>query len=229
LDAGARVTVEHVAGWRDVELASAIIDGMAPAQSLNSDAAQTGDGNADPEIINCFLWIAAYSGAPEIVKKCLAVIDWQLENERWHYILMQPFRFANIPQDSRTESRARDCFDCLELLLDHGVDPDVIMSGNTVLHHLATSGEPTEAERLEFARMLLDAGASLTVRDTGTLKSTPLGWACRWGRIDLVRLYLERGAAAEEPDAESWATPLARAEAGGHVEIAKLLREHSAG
>jgi len=31
-------------------------------------------------------------------------------------------------------------------------------------------------------------------------------WACRWGRIELVSLYLERGADALEADAERWAT-----------------------
>ena len=40
--------------------------------------------------------------------------------------------------------------------------------------------------------MLLDAGANMTARD-GVLKSTPLGWACRWGRAELVKLLLERG------------------------------------
>lgn len=55
--------------------------------------------------------------------------------------------------------------------------------------------------------MLLDTGASLTKRDP-LLRSTPLGWAGRWGRIGLVRLHLERGADALETDAEQWATPL---------------------
>ena len=221
LDAGARVTVEHVASWRDIELADKIINGTVPAQSLNSDATQLGDGKLNPEIIDCFLWTATYNAVPEIVKRCLDTIDWPIDEAQWHYILMQPFRFANVPKDDRTERLKRDCFDCLKLLLEHDVNPDVTMNGNTVLHHLATSDEPTEADRMEFAKILLDSGASLMLRDTGTLRSTPLGWACRWGRIELVRLYLERGAPVEEPDAEEWATPLARAESNGHTEIAQ--------
>jgi hypothetical protein len=59
-----------------------------------------------------------------------------------------------------------------------------------------------------FASIVLDAGASLNVRD-GLLKSTPLGWACRWGRLELVRLFMDRGGTAVEADAESWATPKA--------------------
>ena len=228
LEAGARVTVEHVAGWRDIELANRIIAGTAPVQSLNSDATQSGDGNFNPEIIDCFLWTATYNAVPEIVKRCLDTIDWPIDAARWHYILMQPFRFANVPKNDRTERLRRDCFYCLKLLLEHGVNPDVTMNGNTVLHHLATSEEPTETDRIEFAKILLDAGASLTLRDTGTLRSTPLGWACRWGRIELVRLYLQRGAPAEEPDAEEWATPLARAKSNGHAEIADLVKKHAA-
>ena len=78
------------------------------------------------------------------------------------------------------------------------------------------------------ATMLLDAGVSLTVRDP-LLKSTPLGWACRWGRIELVRLYLERGADPVESNAEPWATPLAWATKRGHHEIIELLRSPGEG
>ena len=56
--------------------------------------------------------------------------------------------------------------------------------------------------------MLLDRGARLDVRDH-LLKSTPMGWACRWGRMEMVELPIAPGASVIEPDAESWATPLA--------------------
>ena len=70
--------------------------------------------------------------------------------------------------------------------------------------------------------MLLDAGARLDARDN-LLESTPLGRACRWGRVELVRLYLSRGADPIEADAEPWATPRAWARKRGHDEIVKLL------
>jgi len=60
------------------------------------------------------------------------------------------------------------------------------------------------------------------------LKSTPLAWACRWGREELVRLLLEHGARAKEPDAEPWATPLAWAAKMGYPAITALLREKGA-
>ncbi|HVG54490.1 MAG TPA: hypothetical protein VM846_08685, partial [Vicinamibacterales bacterium] len=64
----------------------------------------------------------------------------------------------------------------------------------------------------------LDAGAHTDVRDE-FLKSTPLGWACRWGRTGLVTLLLARGADPIESEAEPWATPLAWAERRHHAGI----------
>ena len=40
--------------------------------------------------------------------------------------------------------------------------------------------------------MLIDRGARLDLRDD-LLKSTPLGWACRWGRFEMAEV-LSRGA-----------------------------------
>ena len=114
-------------------------------------------------------------------------------------------------------AHARHLPGSFELVLGHGVDPDVVGArGQTLLHHLATD-HVDEQTRVLRATMLLDAGASLGRRDP-LLRSTPLGWACRWGRADLVRLYLARGADPREPDAEPWATPLAWAMKGGHHE-----------
>ena len=78
-----------------------------------------------------------------------------------------------------------------------------------------------------LATMLLDAGARTDIRDE-FLKSTPLGWACRWERVALVKLLLARGADPIEPEAEPWATPLAWAERLQHMEIAAILRQHGA-
>jgi ankyrin repeat protein len=72
---------------------------------------------------------------------------------------------------------------------------------------------------------LLDAGARTDLRD-GLLNSTPLGWACRWGRVELVELLLRRGADPVEADAESWATPKAWAEKMGHGAVVSLLQAH---
>ena len=85
-----------------------------------------------------------------------------------------------------------------------------------LLYEIVTMGDHVTAEeRAAFATVALDAGARMDVRDD-LLKSTPLGWACRWGREELVRLFLDRGADPVEADAEPWARPLAWAEKKGH-------------
>ncbi|MBK5294607.1 MAG: ankyrin repeat domain-containing protein [Acidobacteriia bacterium] len=100
--------------------------------------------------------------------------------------------------------------------------------GLTLLHEIVTMGDHvTNQERVAFAVAALDAGAPMDLRDD-LLKSTPLGWACRWGREELVHLFLDRGADSLEleADAEPWATPLAGAEKKGHDGIVAMLREH---
>jgi ankyrin repeat protein len=76
---------------------------------------------------------------------------------------------------------------------------------------------------LAFATMLLDAGARLDIRDY-LLESTPLGWACRWQRHELVRLFLDRGADPMEANTPEWARPIAWAEKKGDRTIIESLR-----
>ena len=83
----------------------------------------------------------------------------------------------------------------------------------------------TEEEATAFASVLLDAGARMDVRDD-ILKSTPLGWACRWGRAGVAKAMLERGADAVEGDAEPWARPRGWAEKMGHGGVLMVLGEH---
>jgi len=71
-----------------------------------------------------------------------------------------------------------------------------------------------------------DAGARLDVRDN-LLKSTPLGWACRWGRVELVELLLDRGADPIEAEAESWATPRAWAEKMQQPAVLALIQDRA--
>jgi ankyrin repeat protein len=203
---GARLTVETVT---DPITVQAILDGTVTAYSL---------GDSEPLTLK----VAAESlcgGDPDFIRMCLPHITRKRDDPWWNGVLMS----AKVPEG-------------LKLVLDHGVDPDVPFEGGyTMLHHLATpvAGRrgtfvPTEEEHLLRATMLLDAGASLTIRDA-LLQSTPLGWACRWGKIELVRLYLQRGADPVEADAEPWATPLAWSTKGGHHEIVQLLRSRGAG
>lgn len=73
--------------------------------------------------------------------------------------------------------------------------------------------------------MLIDRGARLDLRDD-LLKSTPLAWACRWGRLEMAEVLIARGALVEEPDAEPWATPIAWATRMNHSQILSLLHRN---
>jgi ankyrin repeat protein len=150
---------------------------------------------------------AADSGCPSIVEIALPRLTWRCDDPKWHWILIQPMRGIG---DDHPDHEGH--FTCMGLLLQHGIDPNVARFGQTALHFAAGwHGKMSGAERARFASMLLDHGARLDLRDD-LLKSTPLGWACRWGRKELVDLLIARGAAVDEPDAEPWATPHAWAE-----------------
>jgi ankyrin repeat protein len=108
-------------------------------------------------------------------------------------------------------------------LLKHGVEPNVRRFGQTALHFAAAHhGAVGEGDRARFASMLLDHGARLDLRDD-LLESTPLGWACRWGRQKLVELLIQRGAPVNEPDAEPWARPIAWAIKMNHPALINIL------
>jgi ankyrin repeat protein len=197
---GARITVEQLPGGEQGrEIARAILAGTMPGSSLDV---------ANPTITDLAEQLVWATGDAEIARMCLAHITRPHDDPWWNYVLVH------------TGNPGK-----LKVLLEHGIDPNVRGGeGYTLLHLLARLDKSV----LGLATMLLDAGGSLTIRDS-LLQSTPLGWACRWGHVELVRLYLERGADPVESDAEPWATPLAWATKCGHHEIIELLRSAGAG
>lgn len=177
---------------------------------------------------------AACGGDPELVRGALERVDWSRDDPRWFGILEQPLRIWNHGSGHWADMALdRGTYvTCFRLVLER-CDPNTrgrVQDGGrfglTILHSVAGSREHVSPEeRVAFATLLLDAGARLDVRDN-VLESTPLGWACRWGRVELVRLFLERGADSVEADAEPWATPRAWAEKMHHNEVYDLLMAH---
>ena len=189
--------------------------------------------DSSPKTVEDMLWGAAAGGSPEIVSLCLPKLGWALDEPRWFRILCHPLSLMNhAPHSQHPELFDRSTYpECLRLIVRHGVSVNVqTAKGETMMHSIVAAGRiwgrevMTDAERLDFARILLEASPDLTLRDQ-LLKSTPLGWACRWGRGDLVRLLLAHGARPDEPEAEPWATPMAWATKKGHPAIVELLRE----
>ncbi len=205
---GAKPQPWTVAGAQEVETAR---------QMLAADSSE--------ELAKEFAWCAAHHGCPGILELALSRLAWGATDPRWHWILIQPSR--GCLSDDRADREG--FFECMRLLLARGIDPNVSSRfGQTTLHFVAAyspvgGGSSRDGtERARFAEMLLDAGARLDVRDE-MLRSTPLAWAARWGRREMVELLLARGAPTNEPDAEPWATPLAWATKRGHTQIATLL------
>ena len=171
-------------------------------------------------------------GEPEIIRLALARIDWPPDDPRWYKALRGPRSFwSYVPWivSPLWQPRRSGYLESFRLILTRCHANHRGSFGRTILHdvmamgfHDGASGWITEDEALAFAVTLLDAGARTDVRDD-LLKSTPLGWACRWGRVPIVKELLRRGVDPMEPDAESWATPRAWAEKMGHREIAAML------
>jgi ankyrin repeat protein len=197
-------------GGRLSPAAAACIGGVAQAVRLLKDEAS--GGNVAEEL----LWGAMECPSPEIVRMALERIDWPRSDPRWYS------KLENALYVRRDPDRAL-LLEGFHLTLNR-CDPNVPGSwGTTILHAIAASrGGLTASDRLAFAIPVLDAGGRLDVRDN-LLKSTPLGWACRWGRIELVRLFLDRGVDPIEADAEPWATPRAWAERMNHADILAML------
>jgi len=108
--------------------------------------------------------------------------------------------------------------DTAAFLMERGMSPHHMnCHRTTLLHGMAQIGE------IRRARLLLDCGADIDAVDE-EFRSTPLGFAARWGREKMVRLLLDRGADRQRAGAE-WATPLEWARRKGHDRIARLLNQ----
>ena len=173
---------------------------------------------AGPNVAYELLWGAIESPSPEIVALVLDAIDWPRDDPRWYGILENGLYLG--PQSDR-----RRYLDAFRLVADRS-DPNIRSGkGTTILHEIAASrGGLNADDRISYATLMLDHGARLDVRDN-LLESTPLGWACRWGRVELVKLLLDRGADPIEADAPVWARPSEWARKAGRGDIGALLEE----
>jgi ankyrin repeat protein len=211
---GGRIDASAVGYLRNVELARRMLQGEIDPHPESG----TFSGEKVAEQI---LWGGASGRSAEIVRMALERIDWPRDDPRWFWLLWRPLPgHRDLDEVEQADSRAT-----FRLILDR-CDPNLRApeSGQTMLHEVIARDHGVG---VSLATMLLDAGARTDIRDE-FLKSTPLGWACRWGRVALVELLLARGADPIEAGAEPWATPLAWAERRQHAEIASILRQHGA-
>lgn len=102
-------------------------------------------------------------------------------------------------------------------LLERGMNPNHMnWRGFTLLHDMAHTGD------LPKARLLIEHRADIN-RVDDEYRSTPLGYAARWGQVEIVKLLLDCGADPDKSGAP-WATPLAWARKKSHDEVENLLK-----
>ncbi len=187
------------------------------------------DGFGKGPVAEQLLGAAARGGDAEIFRMALEHIDIANGDSRWNGLLLAPLGFWNhwIGPWCHPEWDRTGYLEIFKMILERSGPPNAALrNGATILHEIVTTGDHvTDRERVAFATAALDAGGRLDLRDE-ILKSTPLGWACRWGREELVRLFLARGADPVEGEAEPWARPLSWAEKKGHDSIVTLLKGH---
>jgi ankyrin repeat protein len=207
---GARVDPYVIATNHDLPAARALVAaGDQPCEDTTSYGCRT--------VLETLLWGACNAGDAEIAAMCLPHIRRAPDDVWWNGMLEQPMRLSD-------KDIIRKHPECLRLMLEAGANPNLSRRfGQRPIHFLCARVSHPEAQ-VAFGCHLLDAGARLDVRDE-MLRSTPLGWACRWGRIELVKLFLDRGADANEADAEAWATPIAWARKGDRLDIVELLEK----
>jgi ankyrin repeat protein len=201
---GGRLTAVAAAELRLVEKATKLLEEAVDPE----DAAK---------VAQDLLWGAIEAPSPEIVTLTLRAVHWSPDDPRWLGILEN-----GLYLDAQSDRRGH--LDAFTRVLDRADANLRDTRGTTLLHHIAASrGGLTADDRVVYTALLLDRGARLDVRDV-LLESTPLGWACRWGRTEMVTLLLERGADPVEADAKPWATPLAWATKRGHTDVVRLLQ-----
>lgn len=218
---GGRSNASMAGLYRRADLASRLLQQFG-------DANLPDDGFSSGPVAQQLLGAAARGGDPEIMRMVIDTVNVPHGDPRWNGLLLAPLGFWNhwIGPWCHLEWDRSTYLTCFNMILERSGPPNLrLRSGATILHEVVTTGDHlTAEERVAFATAAIDAGARMDLRDD-LLKSTPLGWACRWGREELVRLFLDRGADPEEADAEPWATPLAWAEKKGQDRIAALLRK----
>jgi ankyrin repeat protein len=207
--------------YRRADLARRLLDEFG-------DTPLPDDGFSSGPVAEQLLGGAARGGDPEILRMAMELAKIPHGDPRWNGLLQGPIGFWNhwVGPWCHHEWDRGTYLTCFRMILERCGPPNApLKNGATILHQIVVMGDHvTVEERVAFAAAALDAGARMDLRDK-LLKSTPLGWACRWGHEELVRLFLERGADPIEKDAEQWATPLAWAEKKGHHTIAAMLRQ----
>ena len=215
-------------------LLAAGADPNAPVESSGNCLSMARWSGAPKEVIDL---IASYGGARSVDLVChdgdietLAqmlhanpqlTVEERLDNPRITELLLryQPDLLKRRPDPTAWWSNAtpKDA-GYARWLMERGLDPNrPNWLGITLLHRCAAKGDS------EIAQVCLDFRADINALET-EWSSTPLGWAAREGRKEMVEWLLKKGANPKLPEDERWARPLEWAKRRGHTEIVGLLQ-----
>lgn len=121
--------------------------------------------------------------------------------------------------------------DRVRALLDLGANPDLASTYGRRPIDAVLSGMsyyPLSAGVLDIVRALLLAHANPGLPPSANMPSAPLHVAARSGKHELVKLLLEHGAIADEPERSTGATPWLAAAGANSLQSCDLLREKGA-
>lgn len=107
-----------------------------------------------------------------------------------------------------------------EVLLQHDMDPNLPnWQSIRPLHHMA------QKNNVEGAKLMIKYGADPSLIDE-EYRTTPLGWAAKYGSLEYARYLLEQfpDRTTHEPEnVPAWASPMAWAERRNHADLVALL------
>lgn len=190
--------------------------------------------NSKQTVLHDFLFWGVHACDPNIVTMCLSknpTLDtaqntWSVSNLG---LLYHTIRYAYYTPN-RDQRNWDHCEHVMKQVLDYGLNPNHTASDKiSVLHYLSDEHYGTthvnEDMLVTLASLLLEKGAEINAIDN-KLKTTPLGWAARFNRKKLVKLFLERNADPNLPADSPEKQPLAIAEEFGFTDVAEVLRQH---
>jgi ankyrin repeat protein len=129
---------------------------------------------------------------------------------------------ARVPDVSKWGARYYfKHYETAAFLLDKGMSPNHMNWREfTLLHDMAHTADSSKAS------LLIRYGADVNYVDD-EYRSTPLGYAARWGHVEMVKLLLDSGADPNKSGAP-WSTPLSWARRKHHARVETLLLDAGA-
>lgn len=174
--------------------------------------------------------ILAYEADPEVLRRVLEeggdpgpyigrLIEEDLRDQLEMVLQYRPdvLRDISLDRNAWWDSTSFQSAEQARWLFERGLSPRLRnWLGITRLHRCVERGQT------DIAGVCLEFGADIDALEAHW-SSTPLGWAARLGKVEMVRWLIERGANVEAPMERRWAQPLQWARKRGHLSLLPLF------